>query len=146
MTVREHLLEALADADRLLAQDLRPLTRESLEAFRQDIKDTLALEGAKRNGTGPAPMIRIAAAPQPRIKGSVSMTQAVKEVLQEAHGEPMHVVDILAKAQAKGAITESSDPANSTDILLSKFRKRDHLPVERTAPRTWKWVSPMPQA
>lgn len=140
MTVREQLLVSKARAEHLAAEETDPLVKSMLEAYAQDLSRAAGLAN-QSNGTAPSPMIRVATRPQPRIKGSVSMTQAVKDVLMEDRSA-LRIETILERARARGAVTEAADPIGATDILLQKFRTRDKLPVQRVAPRTWQWITP----
>lgn len=74
-----------------------------------------------------------------RTKGTIGMVTAVLNVLKEAKGEPMHVREILPRALAMGAITESKDPANVVDLVAFNLR-RDGKPVEKVAAKTWRFI------
>ena len=72
-------------------------------------------------------------------KGTRSLRSAVKQVIQDARGSPLHSKEILKRARAMGASTAAKDPVAIIDLVMSSLR-RDGGPVERTAPRTWRWT------
>lgn len=73
-------------------------------------------------------------------KGEVSFRSAILSALQGAHGEPLHVNEILARARAAGADTESKTPDRMVELVLYNLKRRDKKPVEKVAPRTWRWM------
>lgn len=75
-----------------------------------------------------------------RVKGTISLRQAVQDVLKEAQGAPLHVKEILRRAQERGAVTESRDPQSVIDFVTYGLKTRDGAPVEKVAPRTWRWA------
>lgn len=77
----------------------------------------------------------------PRTLGAISLRQAVREVLEEARGEPLHVKEIYRRVTGKGALSGSKDPESVTDLIALGLRDRDKLPIEKTTSRTWRWVT-----
>lgn len=70
--------------------------------------------------------------------GSVSMRSAVRRVLQEAHGAPIHTKEILKRAMEIGASTQADRPESVVDLTALTLSKKE--PVERVGPRTWRWA------
>jgi len=88
------------------------------------------------------PRTRRRTAPRPAtsLKGSISLRKAVLQVLREAHGEPVHVREILARIEALGAVTEAKNPLKIIDLIASGAKTRNHEPIERVSPRSWRWA------
>jgi hypothetical protein len=84
----------------------------------------------------PIPTVR----PSSRPKGKESLNRTVLRIVQEAHGQPLHTSEILARAQAKGARTAAKKPERVIDLLLYSHRNRARAPVERVGPLTWRWI------
>jgi hypothetical protein len=120
--VKEHLVKA----------------KQGIEELGADL-DRLIAGIEKQGGELPAPRKR-AEPRQPRVRGRVSMSQAVMDVLREA-GEPLKAETIVERAFAMGAETEAERPGEAIDLLLYKARSKGK-PVDRVEGqvRTWRWV------
>lgn len=119
---------------------------ENLEASKQKLQEMVGqigemISSLKSGGvvaSGPRPARQAALPTRPSRKGSVSMRQAALVTLYES-GTALHVEQVLKKAQTMGAVSEAADPIEAVDLLLYKLKKRG-VPVEKTAPRTWRWI------
>lgn len=87
----------------------------------------------------PRPRQRPPTAPPRTLKGSISLRKAVLQVLREAHGEPVRVGEILARATAMGAITNAKSPDKIIDLVAYNLKTRSDQPIERVSPRSWRW-------
>lgn len=72
-------------------------------------------------------------------KGKRSMRGAVLQVVKDAHGQPLHSTEILKRARALDANTSAKDPTAIIDLLMYAYKKEGQ-PVEKTEPRTWRYV------
>lgn len=72
-------------------------------------------------------------------KGSVSVRSAVLQVIKDARGEPLHAREIARRMIALGAVTAAKDPPAIVDLVAGSLSKRDGLPIEKVAGRTWRW-------
>lgn len=70
--------------------------------------------------------------------GAISFRGAMKRVLQEARGEPLHSKEILRRVLEMGATTNAQDPQAVTDLMGYSLKKSGY--VEKIAPRTWRWI------
>lgn len=70
-------------------------------------------------------------------KGTISMRSAIKKVLQDARGMPLHSKEIWRRAQEMGAKTDGQSPLGLVDLSAFSLSKTE--PVEKVAPRTWRW-------
>ena len=135
-TLRDRLTEARGELARLDTE--REATVEYMRAMERLLK--LKGPGQLRLGItlppppGSAKLIRVVSG-----KGAPSMRSTVLKSLREAHGEPLHAKEILARAQAQGASTNSKDPEAVVD-LMGYSLKRSHPEVEKVAGRTWRWA------
>lgn len=111
--------------------------RRKLVQIREGLEAWLDLQGS--NGKTPAYLRPKKSRSQP--KGARSLRSAVLQVLQEAGGEPLHVRDILVRAQAMGAATEAKNPAHVLDLICYSLLKRGGQPLQRVAPSTWRWIA-----
>jgi hypothetical protein len=133
--LRDRLTEARGELARLDTE--REATVEYVRAMERLLK--LKGSGQLRLGitvpppTGPTKLTKL----EPP-KGAPSMRSTVLKILREAHGEPLHAKEILARAQAQGATTGSKDPEAVVD-LMGYSLKRSHPEVEKVAGRTWRW-------
>ena len=71
-------------------------------------------------------------------KGRRSMRGAVLQVLADARGESIHAKEILRRARELGANTTAKDPEAIMDLM--GYSLREGHPIEKSAPRTWRWV------
>lgn len=76
-----------------------------------------------------------------KTKGTISMRQAIKTVLKDAHGSQLHSKEIWRRAQELGAKTTGSSPLGLVDLTAFSLSKTE--PVEKVAPRTWRWAGPV---
>ena len=121
-TIRTQLREAQASLERNTEE------REAILAMvkacegwlRTFAKRTLPLPFASE----PAPQ---PSQPRPRAsnepRGEISMRSAVLKVIREAHGEPLHVREILHRARALGAETAGKNPEAIVDLIALTFRR-----------------------
>ena len=72
------------------------------------------------------------------ILGTISMRGAIKDILREAHGEPLKAAEILRRATDRGARTSGKRPEAVIDLNALSLSKEGH-PIERVGPRTWRW-------
>lgn len=73
-------------------------------------------------------------------KGSVSLRQAVLQIVREAQGSPVHIREILARALAMGAATNAQHPERIVDLVAYNLKSRSNQPLERVSPRSWRWT------
>lgn len=78
------------------------------------------------------PIAQVAAPP------SISLQEAVLQVLKDAHGSPLHAREIYRRALDLGAVTNAKEPVNVTDLVAWQQAKKH--PIEKTAGRTWRWA------
>ena len=72
-------------------------------------------------------------------KGKVSLRGSVLKVIKEARGEGVHSSEIWRRVQALGANTAAKDPHAIIDLTAYSLKSGGH-PVEKAAPRTWRWT------
>ena len=72
-------------------------------------------------------------------KGKRSMRGAVLQVVKDAHGQALHSAEILKRARGLGANTQAKDPTAIIDLLMYAYKKEGQ-PVEKTQPRTWRYI------
>ena len=72
-------------------------------------------------------------------KGKVSLRSTVLQVIRDARGQSLHTAEIYKRARAAGASTEAKNPPAIID-LVSYSLKKSGQPIEKSAPRTWRWV------
>jgi hypothetical protein len=68
-----------------------------------------------------------------RKEKRVSFRGAIRQVVEEAHGEPLHVKEIWRRVQELGAMTKSKDALAAIDFTCYSMRER----MKKVAPRTW---------
>ena len=73
-------------------------------------------------------------------KGSISMRAAIRTILKEARGAPLHSKEIWRRAQELGAATSGQNPLGLVDLSAFSLSKTE--PVEKVGPRTWRWNGP----
>jgi len=102
-------------------------------------------EGWLRLNPEPAAQLALVLRPPPKAgkgssqqKGTVSFRSSVLRVLRDARGEPLHSREILARAQALGAVTEAKNPVGTADLMAYSLSRSQ--PLRRSSPRTWRWV------
>lgn len=76
-------------------------------------------------------------------KGQISVRRAIVAALREAGGRPMHAREIGSRIRELGAVTEARDPDHIIDLSASTMCKRDGSPLEKVAPKTWRWAGPL---
>lgn len=142
----EALDKWLAKVDRKLAklqedQDYWRGIRQAILTVRQAHKDLARLPDEQDLAPALSPVAPTdpASPPQRPGKGALSFRQGLLRVLRDAHGEPLPAAEIVRRAATLGAQTTARDPARIADLSLWTFR-RDGEPVEKTAPRTWRWT------
>lgn len=117
--------------------------REVLLSLVRGYEGWLRLHGNKGDtATAPLPV------PAPRAKakrstatlGTISLRKAVLQVIREAHGSPVHIKEISARAQALGATTTAKDPFRIVDLVAYNLKTRSDQPLERVSPRSWRWT------
>ena len=71
----------------------------------------------------------------------MSVRAAILQVIRGSNGEPLHVKDVLQQIEALGAQVRSStnDKPSVVDLGIYSLKKQG-LPVERVATRTWKYL------
>ncbi len=72
-------------------------------------------------------------------KGRISVRQAVKQVLWEARGAPLHAKEIARRVVEKGAITTAKNPPGMMGLTATNLRESG-VPVDKVQPNTWAWV------
>lgn len=114
--------------------------RDVLESLIKGYKKWLSLNhiSALAQQAGPSPVVVTPPSSALRVKGTISIREAVKQTLMEAAGEAVHARDLWAKAQEMGAITAAPDPVNITDLTAYSMAKR--MPqLQKVGPRLWRW-------
>ena len=91
----------------------------------------------KKNGSGQVEL-PLAAPRSTAPKGEVSMRGTIKEILRESRGEPLHSKEIWRRAQERGVKSSGKNPVGLIDLTAYTLMKTQ--PIERTAPRTWRWM------
>lgn len=124
-----------------LTDEIRQLDerREKLMTARSGLEALLSLQATAGNGSTPPMFDMPTVRGKTKPKGIVSLRQAVIRTMKESKGKALHTSEILRRANAIGATTEAKDPFGVTDLMLYSL-KRDGNPVEKTAPRTWRWT------
>lgn len=69
----------------------------------------------------------------------LSIRQAIIKTLKDAHGEPIHAKEILRRISEMGVRPNAKDPAGVIDLSCHSLKKGGK-PIERSAPRTWRWT------
>ncbi len=131
--------------------------REQLEAARKDLRrvdeerDVLismirGCEGWLRlHGVKPMEPVAQPALPMKAPNGSdgataISLRSALLQVLKDAHGEALHVREMVPRALRLGASTNAKSPVTVADFMLDLLKKNKGEPIEKIAPRTWRYV------
>lgn len=73
-------------------------------------------------------------------KGDVSLRSAILQVLKDARGAQLHSKEILNRVRGLGADTKAKDPVGIIDLVAINLKTRSDTPIERVAPRTWRWA------
>lgn len=73
-------------------------------------------------------------------KGTISLRRSIRQVLLDAHGEPLTADEILRRIEAMGARTEAKDPVGVVDFAAYSL-KLSGLPLEKVGRRTWRWAT-----
>lgn len=73
-------------------------------------------------------------------KGTISMRAAIRQILREARGEPLHSKEIWRRAVEMGAKTAGENPLGLVDLSAFSLSKTE--PIEKVGPRTWRWTGP----
>ena len=108
------------------------VARREKESLTQSLKDISSAEEAYENM-----LARAESASQP----SISIRAAILQVLRESKGEPLHVKEVLQQVEALGAHVRSANNDKPSRIDVGIYGlKRQGLPVERVATRTWKYL------
>ncbi|MGA3056920.1 MAG: hypothetical protein ABSE70_02610 [Candidatus Limnocylindrales bacterium] len=113
--------------------------REALVDWIRAVERLVALRtGGKKPATVTEPPMQLRMPAGPKAP---SMRGTVLRVLQEAHGEPLSAREILRRAQALGANTESKDPEATVDLMGYSLRNT-HPEMEKIPGRgrIWRWV------
>jgi len=88
------------------------------------------------NGAAGAQLPLLAATVTQSAPKRVSFRGAIRQVLEAARGEPLHVKEILLRVQELGAQTQAKEPTAAVDFTCYSFKGA----AQRVAPRTWRWV------
>lgn len=137
MTVRAQLAEVQDELKRNEEE------HKVLASLLQGYEGWLRLRGL---GKAPRSLVQTAKPPvvpavKPKRKGrpggTISFKDAVLTVLKEARGEPLHSRELIFRARGLGAITRARRPAGVVDVTM---RALANEPIEKVAPRTWRWV------
>lgn len=131
--VRQRLREAYADLEKIEER------REALTSIVKGYEALVRLDGPP--ATEPQPTLSLPT-PGP-AKGTISFRAAVQRVLREARGEPLHVREIYARALVLGAVSGAKEPVRVTDLMIYSLRTRTKVPIEKTAPATYRWAGPL---
>ena len=70
--------------------------------------------------------------------GTLSMRRAVLEILREAWPNDIHILEILKKAEERGARSAAKNKRSVVALICLNFSKRKY-PLERTGPSRWRW-------
>ena len=70
--------------------------------------------------------------------GRPSVRGAIKQVLIEGQGRPLHTDEILAAVTALGITINSPRPGGLVELNLHSLRRDGH-PIEKVATHTWMW-------
>ncbi len=68
-------------------------------------------------------------------KGSPTLREAVRQVVEDAEGEPLHCTEIWDRAKRLGAMTTGEDPVAVVDFTTYTLKG-----VQRVGHRTWRWA------
>ena len=71
----------------------------------------------------------------------ITIRDALREILQQAQGQPMTSVDIAERISRMNVPTKARDLKKSVDATLHQMMTGGE-PIERVAPRTWCWLEP----
>lgn len=130
-TLRQRLREVTNDLNSL---DER---REALTKLRSGYEALIRLDGPPEIEATPDTLpLDLPTDP----KGTISFRGAVRQVIRDARGTPLHVREVYHRAQMLGAITKAKDPVKITDLMIYSLIKREGAPIEKSAPRTYRWV------
>ena len=128
-TVRQQLDEVKKEFERNEEE------KEVLLTLLKGYEGWLRLHGASN---GRASTIQLAASPEKRRggrpKGVIGFQKGEEQVLREARGEPLHAEEIWIRMQKLGVKSDAKNPLG----LVTLTAKR--LPVEKVAPRTFRWA------
>ena len=116
--------------------------RQMILKIIEGIQALAALNQQRAQITQPSLPFPPESSPQPissgRPKGTIALRQAVFRVIREGRGRPIPIREILARAQAMGAVSESKNPLRVVDSLAYNWQKAGE-PVVRVSPSSWKW-------
>ena len=70
-------------------------------------------------------------------KGTMSFPKGLKEVLRQAGGEPLMDTEIWERMQKLGIHSNAKNPVNFVSLHSNRVPE-----IEKTAPRTYRWVGP----
>ena len=133
-TLRQRLREATTEYSDLEAR------REALANIIKGYEQLIRLDGTPEL---PQAQPEAQTLPLPidgSAKGTVSFRSAVIRVLKDAHGEPLHIKEIYQRAVALGAVSGAKEPVRVTDLLIYSLIKRSQMPIDKTAPATYRWA------
>ncbi|MGH7487339.1 MAG: hypothetical protein ACREMY_17325 [bacterium] len=98
------------------------------------------------NSAAQPPQMSLTFQPEPanrsEPKGSRSFRGAILQVIKDARGEPISTREILPRALALGAITESKNPLGTVDLMVHSLTKIKHPVIEKVGPRLWRYTGP----
>ena len=114
--------------------------REVLISLVRGYEGWLRIHGVREGPSQPLPLRKSAGGRGRKPKGRISLRSAVREVLREAQGEPLHSRELARRVLERGAVSESKKPANVV-ALVALGLKRAGEPVDKVAPNTWAWVA-----
>lgn len=114
--------------------------REKLLAAHKGLEALLTLKSGSGDVVVTVPTAHLKLSGGPRPKGTRSLRGAVLQIVQDARGAPLHSAEILKRARAMGAETAAKDPKAIIDLMLYSLKKSGK-PVEKTAPRTWRYIA-----
>lgn len=134
-TVRQRLREATNELNGLEER------RQALMSIIRGYEALVRLDGPPEIEQMPVPL---ALDLPSRGKGSISFRGAVRQVLRDARGEPLHVREIFHRTQGLGATTMAKDPVKITDLMIYSLINREHEPIRKVAPRTYRWAEAEP--
>lgn len=128
--IREALEELRAELARM---DDR---RSVLQSLVRNYETLLRIEGKEivRPGLSPLPV----EPPKPTPTDAPSFRGSVLKVLRDAQGEPLQVKELYRRVHELGATTTSKHPLSV--VALNIISLSESHPIEKTAPRTWRWT------
>lgn len=134
-SVRAQLVETKARLK--IVEEEREILLSLIHGFEGWLRINLgdrALAGVHQPAMLPETVIR----PSNARVGTISMRAAVRQVLRDAHGSPLHTKEIYRRVSELGAKTTAGRPESVVDLTALTLSKNE--PIERISPRTWRWT------